>query len=174
MNAPQVRIVPWDDGDLDLLRLLNAPEMTVHFGGPETEDKLLARHKTYCEIAGQGTGRMFKILFLPHNEVVGSVGYWDKVWQGNDVFEMGWSVLPEFQGRGIATEATAKAIVSATSEKKHRFIHAYPKIINPASNNICRKLGFLFMGECDFEYPIGTPIRCNDWRLEIGENKHRF
>lgn len=169
MNEPQVRIVPWDDGDLDLLRLLNAPEMTVHLGGPETEDKLLDRHKTYCEIAGKGTGRMFKILLLPHNEVAGSVGYWDKAWQGEDVFEIGWSVLPEFQGRGIATAATEKAIATATSEKKHQYIHAYPKVINSASNSICHKLGFLFRGECDFEYPIGTPIRCNDWRLEIGK-----
>jgi len=167
MNALQ--IVPWDDGDLDLLRLLNAPEMIVHFGGPETEEKILARHKLYCEIAGQGTGRMFKILLLPHNEVVGSVGYWDKAWQEEAVFEIGWSVLPEFQGRGIATEAATKAVASAISEKKHRFIHAYPKINNPASNAICRKLGFLLVGECDFEYPIGNLIRCNDWRLEIGE-----
>ncbi|WP_029192540.1 GNAT family N-acetyltransferase [Paenibacillus harenae] len=167
--TPEVRIELWDEEDLDLLRLLNSPEMTVHFGGPETEGKILARHKRYYEIAQKGTGRMFKILLLPDLEVVGSVGYWDQIWQGESVYEVGWSVLPAFQGRGIATVATSKAIASIHSEKKHRFIHAYPKINNPASNAICRKLGFSFIGECDFEYPIGTIIRCNNWKLTVGE-----
>ncbi|WP_419185412.1 hypothetical protein [Paenibacillus polymyxa] len=45
-------------------------------------------------------------------------------------------------GRGIATEATAKAIASFHSEKKHEFIHAF---CNPASNVICRKLGFFLL-----------------------------
>lgn len=168
-NAPAVRIELWDEDDLDLLRLLNSPEMTVHFGGPETEEKILDRHKRYYEIARKGTGCMFKILLLPHLEVVGSVGYWDTIWREESVYEIGWSVLPAFQGKGIATEATAKAIASIQSEKKHKFIHAYPKINNPASNAICRKLGFSLVGECDFEYPIGTIIRCNDWKLTVGE-----
>ncbi|MGN7309427.1 GNAT family N-acetyltransferase, partial [Bacillus subtilis] len=74
-NAPEVRIELWDEEDLDLLRQLNSHEMTLHFGGPETEEKILARHKRYYEIAQSGTGKMFKILLLPHFEVVGSVGY---------------------------------------------------------------------------------------------------
>lgn len=170
-NEHEISIELWDEGDLDLLRQLNSPEMTVHFGGPETEEKILARHKRYQEIAHNGTGRMFKILLLPQLEVVGSVGYWDQTWKGEAVYEVGWSVLPGFQGRGIASDATAKAIASMHAEKKHRFVHAFPKINNIPSNAICRKLGFSFIGECNFEYPIGTMIRCNDWRLTVRENK---
>lgn len=59
-NGPEVRIEPWDKGDLDLLRQLNSPEMTVHFGGPETEEKILARHKRYYEISQNGTGKCSK------------------------------------------------------------------------------------------------------------------
>lgn len=168
-NARQVIIELWDEGDLGLLRQLNSPEMTAHFGGPETEEKLLTRHRRYYEIAQKGTGRMFKILLFPSLEVVGSVGYWDQSWQGESIYEVGWSVLPAFQGRGIATEATAKAIAFINSEKKHDFIHAFPKINNPASNAVCRKLGFSLIEECDFEYPVGTIIRCNDWKLRVGD-----
>lgn len=168
-NAPEVRIEPWAEGDLDLLHLLNTPEMTVHFGGPETEEKVLSRHKRYCEITGKGTGRMFKILLLPQLEPVGSVGYWDTIWQEESVYEIGWCVLTAYQGRGIATEATAKAIAYINSEKKRSFIHAFPKINNPASNAICRKLGFSFIGEYDFEYPKGCFIRINDWMLPVSE-----
>ncbi|WP_312473510.1 GNAT family N-acetyltransferase [Neobacillus sp.] len=171
MNAPQVRIEPWGDADLALLRLINAPEMMEHLGGSETEEQILDRHKRYLEIGGRGTGRMFRIVLLSSLETVGSVGYWDSSWQKETVYEIGWSVLPTFQGRGIATEAVAEAITHASTEHKHRSIHAFPSINNPASNAICRKLDFLFIGECDFEYPPGSIMQCNDWRLEITKKR---
>ncbi|MCZ8518211.1 MULTISPECIES: GNAT family N-acetyltransferase [Paenibacillus] len=168
MNAPHVKIAPWSDADLQLLRLLNAPEMVDHLGGPETEEQLRVRHKRYLEIAGRGTGRMFSILLLPECETAGSVGYWDRMWQDENVYEIGWSVLPPYQGRGIATAAVAEAIASAGTEQKHSSIHAYPSINNPASNAVCRKLNFSLKSQCEFEYPPGNMMRCNDWRLEIG------
>jgi RimJ/RimL family protein N-acetyltransferase len=166
-QAPQVRIEPWTDADLDLLRRINAPEMTEHLGGPETEEKVLLRHKRYVEIGGRGTGRMFRVVLRPGLDAVGSVGYWERVWRDETVYEMGWGVLPQFQGRGVAAAATAAAITSARAEQKHRYIHAFPSIDNPASNAICQKLGFLFVAECDFEYPPGSIMRCNDWRLDL-------
>ena len=27
--------------------------------------------------------------------------------------------------------------------------------------------GFTLVGEMDFEYPPGNPIRCNDWQIEV-------
>jgi RimJ/RimL family protein N-acetyltransferase len=167
MYTPRVRIEPWSDDDLALLRLINAPEMMEHLGGPETEKQLLTRHQRYLEIGGSEDGPMFKIILLPNLESVGSVGYWDSIWQGESVYEMGWSVLPTFQGRGIATEAVKQTIARARTEQKHRFIHAFPSINNPSSNAVCRKLGFLLIGECDFEYPPGSTMRCNDWRLGL-------
>ncbi|EEL48624.1 MULTISPECIES: GNAT family N-acetyltransferase [Bacillus cereus group] len=167
MSAQQVRINPWNEANLTLLRLMNTPEMLEYLGGPETEEQLLARHERYLKISRLGIGRMFSILLLPQLEIVGSVGYWDNYWQEETVYEIGWSVLPSFQGRGIATKAIEQAIAHAKMEQKHRFIHAFPSISNPASNAICQKLGFLFINECDFEYPPGSIMRCNDWRLEI-------
>jgi hypothetical protein len=32
---------------------------------------------------------------------------------------------------------------------------------------VCRKAGFELLGEADFEYPAGHPLRCNDWRLDL-------
>ncbi len=45
--------------------------------------------------------------------------------------------------------------------------HAYPSIDNPPSNAACRKAGFELLGEIDFEYPPGNPLRCNEWRIEL-------
>jgi RimJ/RimL family protein N-acetyltransferase len=143
------------------------PEMTRYLGGPESADKIADRQQRYLKIADAGTGRMFAIVIGPSGRGVGSVGYWDKEWQGLSVYEIGWSVIPAFQGGGIASRATAAAIERARSDRKHRFMLAYPGVDNAASNAICRKLGFTFLGAEDFEYPPGHRMRCNDWRLDL-------
>ena len=163
-----VRIEPWGEDDLPLLqKLLGDPAMTEHLGGPESPEKLAERQARYERIGETGTGRMFKIVDEETGERVGSVGYWEKAWRDQDVWETGWSVLPAFQGRGIASEATAQAIELARAERKHRFLHAFPSVDNAPSNAICRKLGFTLLGAEDFEYPPGHAMVCNDWRLEL-------
>jgi RimJ/RimL family protein N-acetyltransferase len=166
-NPPDVRIEPWSEDDLELLRRINVPAMKTHLGGPESEEKVLARHQRYVDIGGTGTGQMFRIVVLPEGEAAGSVGYWDRVWQDEPVYELGWSVLPSYQGRGVATAAAKAVVAHARAERKHRYLHAFPSVHNPASNAICRKLGFRFVAEVDFEYPPGTIMRSNDWRLDL-------
>ena len=166
-GVPPVLIEPWSDTDLDLLRRLNAPEMMTHLGGPETEEQILKRHQRYLDPGEEGSGGMFRVVMLPDGKAVGSIGYWERTWQGETVYETGWGILPEFGGRGLATAAGHAVIARARAEKRHRSMHAYPSVGNPASNAICRKLGFTLLGEYDFEYPPGNSMRCNDWRLDL-------
>jgi RimJ/RimL family protein N-acetyltransferase len=168
LGAVTVCLEPWGKDDFPLLeRLLGDPRMTEHLGGPESREKLVERQGRYERLADSGKGRMLKIVDRDSGEPVGSVGYWEREWAGDEVYETGWSVLPEFQGRGIAGAGTALAIDLARAERKHRFLHAFPSVENLPSNVICRKLGFTLLGECDFEYPKGNPLRCNDWRLDL-------
>jgi RimJ/RimL family protein N-acetyltransferase len=156
-----LRLENWSAGDLWLVTALNGdPAMMRHLGGPESPEKLAKRQAKY-ELPGSG---MFKIVL--DGEAVGSVGYWER---GGEGWEVGWAVLPAWQGRGIATAATALVVERARDERRHRFMHAYPSVENPASNAICRSLGFTLFGEHDFEYPPGSGniLRCNDWRLEL-------
>ena len=165
-----VRLEPWGEGDLPLLeKTVGDPEMMVYLGGPESAEKMAERQVKFEGLADSGTGRMFKIVDGATGEAVGSVGYWDKDWREQQVYETGWFVLPAFQGRGIAVEATAQAIVLAKSEGKHRYLHAFPAVENGASNAICRKLGFTLIEEHEFEYPSGSGnlMQCNDWRLDL-------
>src|SRR5918994_4996915 len=167
-EPPRVRLEPWAAGDLPLLeKLLGDPEMTVHLGGPESAEKLAERQAKYERLPDSGTGRMFKIVDNKTGEGVGWVGYWDKTWREQEVYEIGWAVLPAFQGRGIAGTATSQAIALARSERKHRFLHAFPSVDNAPSNAICRKLGFTLVGEYEFEYPKGSFMQCNDWRIDL-------
>lgn len=164
-----VRVQAWSEGEFDatfgVLRRANTPEMMTHLGGPESEEKLADRQRRYLALDEPGAGRMF--LVTAAGEPAGVVGYWEHEWQGAGAYEAGWSVLPEFQGHGIAATALRLVIADARRAPRHRTLHAFPSIHNGASNAVCRKVGMTLAGECDFEYPKGNPIRGNDWYLEL-------
>jgi RimJ/RimL family protein N-acetyltransferase len=161
-----VTLEPWGGDDLPLLeRLMGDPGMTEHLGGPESPDKLRERQSGYECL--EGSDRMFKIVDVASGAGVGSVGFWTKEWRGGQVYEVGWMVVPEFQGRGIAVAATARAIELAKGQDKHRFMHAFPNVGNAPSNAICGKLGFELLEACEFEFPKGHFMICNDWRLDL-------
>ncbi len=164
----RVRLEPWGAGDRALLdALMGDPVMTAHLGGPEDAAKIAARQQRYEGLGGHSPDRMFKIVDEESGDDVGSVGHWDRSWRGEAVYEVGWMVLPAFQGRGIAGSATATVIELARKDGRHRFVHAFPSVDNAASNAICRKLGFTLLGEIEIEYPPGHPMRSNDWRLDL-------
>ena len=156
-----LRLAPWGPDDRPLLDALNAPAMMAHLGGPEPAQKLDERQARYLE----PRSGMFTIR--AGGEKAGSVGFWDREWRGEDVYEIGWLVLPAFQGRGIATRAAELVLDRVRADGRHRAVHAYPAVDNPPSNAICRRLGFTLLGPEDFEFPPGSWLRCNDWRLEL-------
>jgi RimJ/RimL family protein N-acetyltransferase len=161
-----VTLEPWGSGDLPLLeRQMGDPRMTEHLGGPENPDKLRKRQGRYERL--EGGDRMFKIVDVASGAGVGSVGFWTNEWRYQQVYEVGWMVVSEFQGRGIAMAATAQAIELAKRDDKHRFMHAFPNVDNAPSNAICRKLGFELLEACEFEFPKGHFMTCNDWRLDL-------
>jgi RimJ/RimL family protein N-acetyltransferase len=165
-----VRIEPWGAGDISLLhKTMGDPAMTEHLGGPETPEKIAARHERLQRLADSCQGRWFKIVDTATGEDAGSVGYWERTWHDEQVYEIGWSVLPAFQGRGIAGAGTALAIAMAKADGKHRYMHAFPSVDNAPSNGVCRKLGFTLLGAEDFEYPKGTFMPSNDWRLDLSD-----
>jgi RimJ/RimL family protein N-acetyltransferase len=167
---PQVSLRAWTDDDLPLLRgLLGDPAMMTYLGGPEPEEKLLARHARYLDIDGTGTGRVFVITVGPKQIPAGWVGYWETTWHGEPAWETGWSVLPEFQGRGVASRGAALALEVAAREAKHRFIYAFPAVDNGPSNGVCAKLGFLNVGSESLDYPPGSDLwmECAIWRRDL-------
>lgn len=174
--ALSVRLVSWSEEDYPLLVRLNSPEMTEHLGGPETDEALADRHRRYLVAARSGMihekdstypAYVFKVVV--EDVPVGNVNFWEREWQGRSVYEMGWGIVPEFQGRGLATEAVKAAIDVARGLGSRDLIHAFPSVDNGPSNAICRKAGFELIGPVEFEYPKGHWMQCNDWRLSLAQ-----
>jgi RimJ/RimL family protein N-acetyltransferase len=160
---PSVALEPWSELGYELLVRQNAPELTEHLGGPETAEQVRRRHERYLEHVGDD--RMFLVVL--EGQVVGSVGYWAREWGGQSVFETGYGILPEYQGRGFAVEALRLCAERAALDGSRTWLHAFPSVHHDASNAVCRKAGFELVGECEFEYPPGNYIRSNDWRLPL-------
>ena len=175
MSMGQGRTVRPDDLELHPLteqdqpmteRFLTSPEMMEHLGGAQSLETARTAHRRFVDTGKSGTGQMFKIVLKPESESAGTVGYWEKTWLDEPVYETGWNVFPAYQGRGVAREATRMLIERLKSVATRRFLHAYPSVSNAPSNGICRALGFEFLGEYQFEYE-GHTLICNDWRLDL-------
>ncbi len=105
--APEIELRPWSPDDLDLMvALLGDPAMTEYLGGPETPEALRKRLDRYLAMT-PAEGRMFVIAVGPRRQPAGSVGYWP---HESGSLETGWSVLPAFQGRGVATRGTSQCL----------------------------------------------------------------
>jgi RimJ/RimL family protein N-acetyltransferase len=83
------------------------------------------------------------------------------------VYESGWSVATGFQGRGFASRALRLCIADAVATGDRDTLVAFPRVDNVASNALCHAGGLTLVGEEDFEYPKGTPIRVNAWVADL-------
>ena len=167
-----VSIRPYAEGDLWLLeRTLGNPGQMVHLNGPESMEQIRKRHSRFLAMsADQQAGCQFTVLAGPLRAPAGNVGFWESEWNGQNGWEMGWFVLPEFQGRGIASAATKLVIDRITKLHSRKFVFAFPSVENDQSNAICRKLGFAMTGQARSEYPPGSGrfLDCNIWILALG------
>lgn len=164
-----ISIRPYSSGDRWVLeRTLGEPSQMVHLNGPESPEQIQKRHEIFLDMsANQRSGCMYTILV--GGSAAGSVGYWETDWEGEKAWETGWFVLPEFQSRGIATEAVRLMIQDMGRLSGHRYLLAFPSVSNAPSNAIARKLGFELAKEIDVEYPAksGKFLRSNVWRLKL-------
>jgi RimJ/RimL family protein N-acetyltransferase len=157
-----LRLEAWSEAGLEILHRQNTPEMTEHLGGPETEQAIVDRHQRYLRL---DDGEM--LIIRLGDEVIGSVGYWEQGWGGEDVYETGYGIFPEFGGHGYASAALRLAAKRAAARGTRRYLHAFPHVGHAASNAVCRKAGLDLVGEVSFEYPEGTWLQSNNWRLDL-------
>lgn len=156
---------PWGPGDLPLLHRANAPAMTAHLNGSETEEQLVARHERYLRLNASGEARMFVVLAAEHP--VGSIGYWRVRWRGHDALEAGWFVLPEAQGHRVAARALALLLDDARGHAgERRMLVAFPGVDNPASNAVCRRAGFELVGTTTETFREAE-LTVNEWVFDL-------
>ena len=159
---PRVELRAYTDADFALTeRMETDPEVMAHLGGPVDPERLPRVHRIRLEDPW-----WFVIVEEPGGPGVGTIGIWATEHEGEPIHETGWMLLPEHQGRGIASRALALLIERALEEPSYERIHAFPGTDNPASNALCRKAGFELVGEVDVEF-AGRPLHCNHWVRDV-------
>lgn len=143
------------------------PSMMEHLGGAWPKERAPGKLRQNLEVVGAGTAWVFKVI--PDDDpsqAAGSVCIWEHEWRGERVNEIGWMILPAFQGRGLATRAVRAILEKARAEGRWDAVHALPTTANAPSNAVCRRAGFTLIEECDLEWD-GRALRCNHWLRDL-------
>ena len=162
---PMIALRSWTNDDCWLLHAtLGNPSMMEHLGGVESPEQIERRHERF--VRGNDMFTIGKATRWSVRSVSGRpLGAVKKSTRRLD------DVLPQYAGRGLATQAALQIVSLARNEGKHRFLHAFPNVANAASNAVCRKAGFTNMGEHTSEYPKGHWMQCNDWCVHLLANR---
>lgn len=160
-----MELVPYTDADLWLTHDLETDERVMaELGGPWPEEAIPRIHQRRLDSIAAGTWG-FTLVPSPGERAVGFLGLFGSEFRGEAISEVGWSVLPEHQGRGYASAGLALLLERAREDGRWGPIHAFPGTTNAPSNALCRKFGFRLLGEETVDYG-GRELRCNHWVWE--------
>jgi len=154
--------------DLPLYEAIHCdPAMMADLGGPLPKEGLA--EKLEKDAATTAAGETWVLVIVPDDgpgAAAGSVTIWAHEEHGEEINEIGWMVLPPYQGQGIGKAAVRSALDRARSEGRWGVVHAFPPVTNERSNAMCRTLGFELVEERDFMFR-DRKLRCNHWRLDL-------
>ncbi|MEV8065697.1 GNAT family N-acetyltransferase [Streptomyces sp. NPDC085995] len=164
----RLRNVTPDDVDA-YIRMRCDPVMTAGLGGPLPAEGMADKVRRDAAAAAEDTAWIKMIVpdAAGPGEVAGTVCLWSHDDGDGPVSEIGWMVLPEYQGRGLGRRATRLLLEQARDEDRWGTVHAFPATDNAPSNGICRSLGFRLLGERDVSF-ADRVLRSNHWAIDPG------
>jgi RimJ/RimL family protein N-acetyltransferase len=147
------------------VRMRCDPVMMAELGGPLPREGI--EEKVARDVQAAAAGDEWIKMIVPAEAapeaVAGSVALWSHDADGGQpITEIGWMVLPEFQGRGLAKRAVRMLLELARDDGRWGLVHAFPATTNSPSNGICRSLGFRLAGERDVTF-AGRVLRSSHW-----------
>jgi RimJ/RimL family protein N-acetyltransferase len=168
-GGPGVLLRDVEPGDVDAyVRMRCDPAMMAELGGPFPRQGIEAKVET--DVRKTRADDCWVSMIVPDpaapEVVAGSVALWPHE-DGEHVglSEIGWMVLPEFQGHGYAKRAVWAMLERARDDRRWGVIHAFPGVTNAASNALSRSVGFTLVGECNVTF-AGRELRTNHWRID--------
>jgi RimJ/RimL family protein N-acetyltransferase len=159
-----VELVDYTDDDLALsIALETDPAVMAELGGPRALESIEKVHPRRVSPPADG-GMWLNVALEDEPEPVGSIGVWWSEWQGEELWEVGWMLLPQFHGRGLGSTALELLIERLRADPKFDVVHAFPGESNAPSNGLCRKFGFELIDSGEVEF-AGRPLTVNHWAL---------
>jgi RimJ/RimL family protein N-acetyltransferase len=154
-------------GDVDAYERMRCdPVMMADLGGPQPRESI--EDKVQRDVAEAAADAAWIKMIVPGDDlsiVAGTVALWQHEADGETISEIGWMVLPEFQGQGLGKRAVRTLLEAARGDGRWGLVHAFPSISNAASNGICRSVGFRLTGQKEVVF-AGQVFRTNHWIID--------
>ena len=150
------------DSNPDVMKYVGVSPITEKEESAKMVDNILNQYKN------NGTGRLAVIENESH-QFIGWCGIkllTDEVNGFKNVYELGYRFLPEFWGKGYATESAIASLDFGFNQLNADKIYAYADVGNESSNHILLKLGFENKGTFLDKGDI-----CNWYELEKNNRK---
>ena len=152
-------------GDVDAyVRMRCDPVMMADLGGPLPREGM--EDKVARDVRAAAADASWIKMIVPDetapDAVAGNVVIWSHGEDDEPMSEIGWMVLPEFQGRGLGKLAVRMLLGLARDDGRWGLVHAFPATSNAPSNGICRSAGFRLAGERDVTF-AGRVLHSNHW-----------
>lgn len=165
-----MKLVPVSLDDLALYEaMFGSEEYMRELGGPQPADKIPGILQRQVSCMQTNKGWVYKILLEQadsssvtddmHNVAIGTICVWtgfDEKRQ-EEISELGYGVLPQYQGHGFATKAVSMVLDLAKIDTRWGVIHCYTNVTNVASIRLCERLGFDLLEEVQIDYD-GRPF----------------
>jgi RimJ/RimL family protein N-acetyltransferase len=154
-------------GDVDAYERMRCdPVMMADLGGPQPREGM--EDKVRRDAAEAAADAAWIKMIVPGDDpssVAGTVSLWQHEADNETISEIGWMVLPEFQGQGLGKQAVRTLLEAARDDGRWGLVHAFPSVSNAASNGICRSVGFRLAGQKDVVF-AGHEFRTNHWIID--------
>ena len=160
---------PWRESDFPTYETWCANIDIMRYLGGKTMNRLEAwRHLAY--LVGHWAFRGYGYYAAEEKStgrLVGRVGYTNGAgWPG---FELGWTIVPEYQGRGYATEAATFLLAYAFDALDQPHVISLIHADNTPSQRVAAKLGQTIEGETEV---LSMPVRIHGisreaWRQTV-------
>ncbi|MEU6604318.1 GNAT family N-acetyltransferase [Streptomyces shenzhenensis] len=149
------------------VRMRCDPLMMAELGGPLPRDRMPDKVRRDAIEAAADVSWIKMIVPDPDapDVVAASVTIWSHEADDGPLSEIGWMILPPFQGRGLGKRAARTLLERARDEDRWGIVHAFPATSNGASNGICRSLGFRFIAEQNVTFADHV-LRTNHWSID--------
>ncbi len=169
---------PWQSKDLEPLAKLNADPQTMEFlFTPLTFEESAARLELYTKHIEEHGWGLWAVSVPGVSDFIGWIGLWPINFETHftPAIEIGWRLLPEFWGKGYATEGARAALHYGFDVLKLDEIVAIIVPANVRSMRVVEKLGMHRDPKDDFDHPKvqeGHPLKRHVlYRLKANERK---
>lgn len=148
LKTERLTLSPLGLSDYDFFNIVNQNETVREYlwdGVLMSEDALteiLERNEKHFKQDGFG---LYRVTIIESNVDVGYIGLWP--FFDDEQPQLLYALLPDFSGKGYATESAKTIISKAFDELKYAYLIASMDKLNTKSSAVCERLGFELVGE---------------------------